>query len=173
MGGKFNNTQGNSLIELTMVMMLLILFGFTIFTIIYSSSNAQQKLLANKDTQIDARIALSYVDVKIRQNDAVGAVNVVENPETGQDSILIRNETAENPYDIWIFYHDNGIYEFLGLPGELPSVDYSILILGNEDLSYTVDFDEEKKCITNTISYKYGNDIKDLSAISYLRSSSY
>lgn len=162
--------KGTSLIELTMVMTLMILFGLSIFTIISSGAAAQKKINADKETEINARIAMSYVTVKIRQNDEAGKIIVEKNPVTGLNSLVIRERTGMDEYDKWIFYYNNGIYEFWGLPDQPPSLDLSFTILENDGLNYSVDYDRESNSIINKVEYDYGGKKKELSTISCLRS---
>ena len=60
--------KGSTLVELVMVMMLLILFGFTTYTLIYAGSETQRKIIEDKDAQVDARIAISYLNVRLKSS---------------------------------------------------------------------------------------------------------
>ena len=165
------NNRGNSLIELIMVMVLLVLFGVTIYTIIYAGSEAQRHIISDKDAEINARIALSYVNVKLRQNDMAGKISVQENPLTGQNAIVIRDYDEQGaPFDTWFFHADDGIYEFIGLEGELPDIDLSLPIIEMEGLGYAIAYDEGRRSITCTISYPYRDQMEALSTAIHLRS---
>lgn len=167
------NEKGNSLVELIMVMALLILFGVTIYTIIYSGAEAQNKIIENKDAQTDARIALSYVNVKLRQNDSSGRVSIETFPETGENAIVLKgvDYSGDVPLDTWIFYDDNALYEYNGLSGEEPEKSLSLPVIESDGLVYSVEYDEESNSIKNTITYEYGGESKTISSLIHLRSS--
>lgn len=166
---KYTNNRGNSLIELIMFMMLFILFCLTTYTIIYSGSEAQQKISDNKDAQIDARIALSYISVKLRQNDEAGKISIEKNPINGENAIVIRNRADEEYFDTWIFCSDNTIYEFIGLPDETPDIDLSIAIIQSEALDYSINYDQQSNSINSKITYQYGKTKKEISSSMHLR----
>ena len=166
----FANNKGNSLIELIMVMMLLALFGVTIYTLIFSGSQTQSKIHADKNAQVDARIALNYVNVKLRQNDASGKIEIVANPLTGEEAILIKERSvAGEEYDTWIYFFNGELLEFLGFPDEEPIYDFSWVIVESDD--FVVHYSQEDGTITNTILYTYDGKPKEMSSTIYLKSS--
>jgi hypothetical protein len=166
---KYTNNKGNSLVELIMVMMLLILFCMTMYTIIYAGSTAQTKITDRKDIQIDARVALAYVNTKLRQNDETGKISVEKNPLNGENAIVFRHRAGEESFDTWIYYAYNAIYEFIGLVDEPPDIDLSIAIIEFDQLVYKIDYDENTNTIHNRIIYQYGETKKELSSLVHLR----
>jgi len=158
------NNKGNTLIELIMVMMLLALFGVTMFTLIYAGSRAQETLGENKRAQIDARIGLNYVNVKLRQNDVADRVIVAPHPETSENAIVIR----EPEYDTWIYFHDGALYEFWGIRDDLPDLDRSNLIVRAAD--FRVTYDKTTGTLTNTIVYTYnGQSEREMTSTIHLQ----
>ena len=152
-----------------MVMLLLALFGVTIYTLIYSGSRTQQKIYADKAAQVDARIGLNYVDVKLRQNDAEGKIEIAPNPMTGENAILIKERTFGEEYDTWIYFYNGELLECLSLPDEEPIYDYSWVII--EADAFRVEEHPEDGTITNTIVYQYDGKPKEMSTMVYLKSS--
>jgi len=165
----FVNNKGNSLIELIMVMMLLVLFGVTIYTLIYSGSKTQQKIHDDKTAQVDARIGLNYVDVKLRQNDAEDKIEITTNPMTGENAILIKERTFGEEYDTWIYFYNGELLECLCLPDEEPMYDYSWVIIETDD--FRVSANPDTGIVTNTIIYQYDGKQKEMSTMVYLKSS--
>ena len=76
MKSKIVEPNGYSLIEMMIVMMLLVLFGLGIFMLAATSSTTYQKLVEDKETAGELRIASSYLMTKIRQNDRMGAIRI-------------------------------------------------------------------------------------------------
>ncbi len=90
---KHEKKQGNSLIELIVVMAMLGLLGGVLVSLIATGGNIYQKVSANSDAQIEARMALSYVTVKLRQNDVKNGVSL---PNT--NVIRIQKATPSTGY---------------------------------------------------------------------------
>ena len=170
MSDKFTNEKGSSLIELTMFMLLFIVFCFTTYTIICAGSMAQQKITDDRDVQIDVRIALSYLDTKLRQNDEAGKISIEKNPIDGRNAVLIKNREEGSEHDTWIYSLNDTIYEFLGLPDESPDENLSIPIMQSEGLLYEIGYNADTNSIDNTIKYDYSGEKKELSSIVHLRS---
>ena len=146
--------SGNTLVELIMVMVLMVFFGFTIFTLIQAGSHTEQRIIDNKNAQVDARIALSYITVRVRKNDAAGLIEVAPVEHTGQDGILIRHRSFEDDYDRWIYFSDGKLMECLTYPDEQPEDDLSTVIVAVGD--FKVSYDGEKNAISASIEYEYG-----------------
>jgi len=164
----------SSLVELIMVMTLLVLFGVTIFTLMYSGADTQDRIMRDKNTQIDARIAVSYINVKLRQNDAMNKgvdnqtkIGVQPISLTGRNAIVIRERTIDYEYDTWIYEYEGKLYEMLTDPDNEPNPD-------NWDMGfYIVDvgametvFNKDDGTITNTVYYSNTNDLGNFDKIS-------
>lgn len=158
--------SGNSMVELVMVMTLMILFGVTIFTLISAGSNAQEKINENKNAQVDARITLSYLNVKIKQNLEADSVEVAVCPLTGENALLIKTRGLDE-YDTWVYFYDGVIYEFLGFAGDAPEVDLSFEVI--QTRGFDITYDRASNCITNTITYDYAGELKTVSQTVNLR----
>jgi type II secretory pathway pseudopilin PulG len=155
------------LVELVMVMLLLALFGTTIYTLIVSGADTQARITARKDAQADARVALSYINVRLRQNDAAGKIAVEPLELTGENAIVIRERGFDFQYDTWIFCSEGTLYECLTDPGVPPSVNLSFSIVDAEKLETELEPDGS---VRNTLYYKYGEELREMSAKINLRS---
>ena len=162
-----NSQKGSTLIELIMVMFLLIIFGASTSILIYSGGRAQENILSERNSQIDARIVLSYLNMFIRQNDVAGKILIQENNITGDNSIVIQVREETFGYDVWIFWAEGFIYEAITDPGEYPDLWLSERIA-------EVDFFNTELSdgfIINTIRYNINGEEQELSSSIYLRSS--
>lgn len=163
-----NNTRGSTMVELVMVMLLLALFGVTTYTLVHSGTQTQARILQEKDAQTEARIVLSYIKVKLRQNDASGKISVEKAEITGKDAIVIKDRTEDYAYDTWIFCHDGMLLECLMPPDEQPTELSSFYIADAEKLDTT--FDPDSGAITNTLYYYSNGSLQNISETVYLRS---
>jgi hypothetical protein len=110
--------RGNSLVELVMVMIMMILFGATIYTLIFAGSTTQRKIIDEKNAQTEARVAMSYVNVRLRQNDREGAVAVM--PGEYGNALVIKGGGGEESLDRWILWSDGELREFIVGADEKP-----------------------------------------------------
>lgn len=160
--------SGSTLIELVMVLSLMTLLGITIFMLIYSGANTQKRVLSEKNSQIEARIALSYINIKLRQNDVSGSVEVGEIKLTGKNALKIKQRGTSMDYDTWIFCLDGKLMECLVNPGEEPTEMLSFLIANTEEL--VTEIDPDNGTVTNTVYYYYGDSLSKISSTIYPRS---
>lgn len=111
-------------IESIAVMLVLLIFALVVFLVISSGSQAYGTILDDKQNTESARVAYSYINMKIKQNDSAGNINVLDT-EFGS-TLKIDYEDAE--YCTYIFYADGGLYECLTAQDVPPSVDAANLI---------------------------------------------
>ena len=111
-------------IESVSVMLVLILFAFVVFLLISSGSHAYDHILDQKKATESARVAYSYINMKIKQNDTAGSISVAE---TSFGSAL-KIDLDDSSYCTYIFHADGGLYECLTLQEIAPSVDAANLI---------------------------------------------
>jgi len=150
-----------------MVMLLLVLFGAAISVLIFSGGETQNRIISEKNAQIDARVALSYVNMYIRQNDEAGKIEITPNAYTGEESILVRTRADWGGYDTWIFFAEGCLYECLVDPGCDPSVGLSFKIA--EIDRFDVNLNEDGS-IVNTIGYMVNDRPEEMRSVIFLRS---
>ncbi len=93
-----------------MVTLLLILFSIMVVVLIFEGSNQYKKTLAIKDSEENARIALSFVNMKVKQNDIAHRVNVEEREGFGQTIIVAYGGEEEGLFS-YIYFKDGALYE--------------------------------------------------------------
>ena len=108
-----NKTIG---IEAIAVMLLLILFAFVVFLVIDAGSGAFESIMHDKQSTVGARVAYSYISMKVKQSDTTDAVSVVQT-EYG-DTLQIDSGN----FATFIFYSDGDLYECVAKSGGAPKV---------------------------------------------------
>ena len=167
-GEVMRRRNGNTVVELIMVMMLVTLFGTAVYSIIYTGSESQAKITEEKDIQVDVRIALSYINVVLRQNDEQGKISVKVNPASGENALVIRFDEDGGSYEKWIYSENGSLVEFTGVDGELPNGNFFIILGIPGEIS--IDYDPEANSVTNTVTYDYNGTQKHISQTVSLRS---
>jgi len=105
-------------VELVMVMLVLIVFALVVFSLIGAGSNAYSRILGDKENTQSARVAYSYINMKLKQNDTVGCVSV-EETEFG-NTLIIRS--ADGEYVTYLFCSEGVLYECVTGEGMQPSI---------------------------------------------------
>ena len=113
-------------IESIAVMLVLILFALTVFVVIDAGSSAFEKIVGEKKNTETARVAYSYINMKIKQNDEAAMVDVV-GTEYGNALQIILPETE---YATYIFFADNALYECIARAHTLPKLEAANRITG-------------------------------------------
>jgi hypothetical protein len=105
-------------VETVMVMLVLVVFALVVFSLISAGTNAYNGILNEKECMQSARVAYSYINMKLKQNDASGCIEVVQT-EFG-DTLVITSQSGE--YVTYLFYSGGALYECLTAKGSLPAV---------------------------------------------------
>jgi len=96
-------------IESIVVMFVLILLSVVVFLVVRSGSQAYGNIVNDKQNTESARVAYSYINMKIKQNDAAGRVGIVET-EFGN---TLKIDMENDKYCTYIFFSEGTLYECL------------------------------------------------------------
>ncbi len=103
--------RGYTHIEVILVMLLLCAVSFLIFATVSAGSRAYANLSARQERDAALRVGFSFLDVKLRKNDLVGAIRVAANPFAGGDALVIRADVEGQWFETWIYCLDGGLFE--------------------------------------------------------------
>ncbi|MDR1914101.1 MAG: DUF4860 domain-containing protein [Clostridiales bacterium] len=161
-----DSESGSGMIELMMVMTLMLLFGVTIYQIILMGSDTLQRIETQRNAQSDARVALSYLNVRTKQFDGADQVTIKPNGVNGQNSLAFRYRHEEAEYDLWVFWADGQLMEAIAGVDEEP--DW----FGASTIARINSFETvlENQVLKNTITYTYGRKEHEMSNMLYIRS---
>ena len=105
-------------IESIVVMLVLILFAFVVFLVINSGTNAYDNILKQKQNAESARVAYSYINMKIKQNDVSGCIDITET-KFGRS---LKIDIADTDFSTYIFFSDGALYECVAKKDMPPAV---------------------------------------------------
>jgi type II secretory pathway component PulJ len=128
--------NGYSLIEMMIVMLLLVLFGLGIFMLAATSSTTYQKLVEDKETDGELRVASSYLMTKIRQNDRMGAIRIEKSAINSEDALVIEETLGNEVYETWIYVSDGVLREATVLKENTPNDDVSFEVAKVDDVRF-------------------------------------
>ncbi len=101
-------SKGRTQTEVMAVFILLLLLGLCIFTLASAGSGAYRRTNDARSAQSEVRVALSFMQMKVRQTDVIHAIRIGQNPVNGQDSLVLSETFSGKRYDTWV-YHDAGL----------------------------------------------------------------
>lgn len=123
------NQKGYSLLEMTVVMALLVLFSLATLTLVVSGDGAYKSIVADKDTASELRIAMAYVTNKVRQNDVENAIELRANPYGKGQALVICEQVDKAAYETWVYFHSGKLREALVRSGSAVTDEVSFDIV--------------------------------------------
>ncbi len=110
-------------IESIVVMFVLILLAFVVFLVIRSGAGAYENIIEGKQTSEGARVAYSYINMKIKQNDVSGRISVVDTQYGG----TLKLDTSQD-FSTYIFFCGGYLYECVTRKDDMPNADAANII---------------------------------------------
>lgn len=133
------HSNKRTIIEFIFIMSLLVVFGFTTFSLLFAGSQSYENISQRKEIQSDLRLASSYVNMKIRQNDISGQIEITKNDFNHNNSLKITEVFEGVSYITWIYY-DDGLLREATLEKDMPlSNDLSFPIATLDGFSLSID----------------------------------
>lgn len=156
----------NTSIESFLVMVLMIVFAVSTCFIIIQGNSTFERVTENKLEDENARIALSFVNKRIKQNDEINGIDVLEDGVEGLQALRISHKDYEEGLYTYIFYYDGFMYEsYTDLE---PTIHLSTKIIEVKNLSF--EEIKDKKQIIMRIDYEYQGKLIPIEQIITLRS---
>lgn len=98
-------------VESIMVTLLLIIFAVAISVLIFEGSATYRSVIDSRHDEENIRIALSYVNMRIKQNDVGGNIYVDDSLLTDTSVLVIHHYGEETGLHSFIYYKDGYLYE--------------------------------------------------------------
>lgn len=155
--------------ESILVMILLIVFAISSCAMIIEGSESYKNIINQKEKEENARIALSYINMRIKQNDVIEHVYLEEKAVEGQDALVFLHAGEEEGYVTYLYWKDDSLWEcYTDIISE-PTKALSSEIVKLDSLEFS--YDRAGNAITINIGYQYGKEMISLSSIIALRTS--
>jgi len=129
-------------VESVLVMFLFILFTASIGVLIVEGQGAYEHIIESKNQNENLRIAHSYIQKRIKQNNHMEHIFVIENPYNDHNVLKIDLSGDEEGYFTYIFYDEGKLYEMLAYKDEEPKKELSEVIV---ELKSAIHFDVDSK----------------------------
>lgn len=156
----------NTSIESFLVMILMAIFAVSISIVIIQGKLTFERVTENKVEDENARIAFSYVNKRIKQNDEENSIEVVENAVEGLQALRITHSQYEEGMITYIFYSGGYMYECY--TDVVPTINLSTEIVPVKNLSFREI--KDKGQIVMNLDYEYQGKVIPIEQITTLRS---
>jgi hypothetical protein len=146
-----NRRRGYMLIELVLVMLLLTFVAASVFLLTGAGSAAYVRMSDNRGSAADLRIALSYIDVRVKKIDGIGQITVRQAPfGTGQALVLSQNIEAVE-YETYIYSEQGALRELFIEKGQPVSREMASEIATVDDMQIRFESDHLLSVTLKTI----------------------
>lgn len=166
------NNKGFTLIELIVVLAIMGIMGSMLVSMMHTGAMTFRSTYDTADAQNDARVAMSYLTVKIRQNDArpndgTDGIKVIVS-DTGSFQTLQIKDSQNTGFSFWIYCADGKLRQQYA--ADAAGFD-SIHLDSGMEIANISDLDVQKEEAKITLRVKSSDNSVDLTQIVTLRSS--
>lgn len=96
-------------LDFVFILMLLCVFAFGALMSVILGANTYKGIKEDMDSNFELRTPLSYVSTKIRQNDEIDSIRIIN--KEGVDALVLEREDNGIPCQTWIYEYDKSLYE--------------------------------------------------------------
>ena len=104
-----HNVQKSSILPILFVLLLFLVLSVLSCAIIASGNSVYRKIVDDMDANYQNRVALSYINTKVRQNDSEGLIKIEE--FDGTDCLIITEFSDDIEYSTFVYFHEGYIKE--------------------------------------------------------------
>lgn len=126
----------NKSIEVFFVILIIIGLCISAAVLMNSGKNAYERILENNNQLENARIAISYLGMRIRQNNSIGAVTLIPKGIGNSDVIRLRHSGDFDGMVTYIFYDEGQLKEIYTWDGIDPDLEFSETIVSLAGLDF-------------------------------------
>ena len=157
------------MIELMLVMVLIVIFGLSTFTLVVSGNNAYKNIIEKKTLHSELRVAVSYIDMKLRQGDKNDEIQVKKLPNGFDNGIVLQELIDGKTYETWIYMNKGKLREGFILQGT-PINDQTSFAIAEID-GFEVQYDKVNGLINFKVLKELNRKKYSFDSIIYLKSS--
>lgn len=156
--------------ESILVMMLLIIFAVSTCLMIIEGSESYKNILNQKEKEENARIALSFINMRIKQNDVQGKILFEPGAVEGKDALVFKHTGDEQGFLTYLFWDEGILWECYTDIATQPTKAFSAQIVPVDALEF--EMDQNNNTVNVNTQYTYGKQQLALNSIIALRTSS-
>ena len=150
-------------IEVFFVIILILGLCISAVVLMDAGRRTYARILENNNQLDNARTALSYFSMRIRQNDEAGGIAFTKNAINGSDAVVLKHSGDEEGLLTYIFFNDGKLMEIYTWAAVEPdSEDGETIARLN---GFDIEYNEINKYIRVTAHYKEDGNNKQMEQI--------
>ncbi len=153
--------------ESFLVVLLLTIFCCAIAIMILQGSQTFKQIIEDKNTIEDLRIATSYINMIVAQNDSLDSITVERSFLDKHSALVVKHSGDEAGFTTYIYCEDNYLWELYAVNGEQPDPAMAIKLVPAKAVAF--DYDEQKHAIVVNYDYSYRNRAEHIQEIVALK----
>ncbi len=162
----FKRSRHNA-VESFLVVLLLTIFSCAIAIMILQGSQTFKQIIRDKNTIEDLRIATSYINMIVAQNDCLNSIAVEPSFLDKYSALVIKHSDEEDGFITYIYCDDKFLWELYAAKGEVPDPAMALKIVPAD--AVTFDYDAMKHAIVVNYNYNYRNQSEQIQEIVALK----
>ena len=143
--------RGSGLVELLLVLTLLALLGATLLTLMFSGMKTYQRIDSKRSAEAEARVALSYLTIRLHQGDIAGGVELRTGGQLPGGAAIALTDYAEDSSCTWIYFAQGKLYECMMAEDQIPTELDGFVIAELDDLKFV--YNPQDSTLLSTVSY--------------------
>lgn len=137
MDRKFRMSTSHAPFDFIFILALLCVFAFGTLIAVILSSNTYKEIKLATDSNFEFRTPLSYVSTKVRQNDEINSVQIIQ--KDGIDALVLETHDNDHTYQTWIYEYQDFLYEVYIEKGTPFQLDDGLALIPSYGLEFKMD----------------------------------
>lgn len=130
----------NKSIEVFFVILIIIGLCVSAVVLMDAGKNAYGRIMDNNSQLENARIALSYLGMRLRQNNSAGSITYLPSGIENSDAVKLEHTGDFEGMVTYIFFSDGDLKEIYTWAGSEPDPEFSEVVVSLNDLD--IDFED-------------------------------
>lgn len=143
--------QGHKPLGSVFALILLCIFAVGSLLLVVLGANVYKNISQNVDSNFQFRTTLSYITTKVRQNDDMNSIKVVE--KQGASALVLESFDGVEASETWIYEYEGSLCEVYVSKGTEFSLEDGLAIIP----SYGLEMVLEEDILTITVADHEGN----------------
>lgn len=109
MDHRFRLDRSHTPLDFIFILALLCIFAFGALMAVILGANTYEGIQEDMDSNFEFRTPLSYISTKIRQNDHIDSIRIIQ--KEGIDALILETQDNGEICQTWIYEYQDSLYE--------------------------------------------------------------
>lgn len=137
MDRRFRMNMSHTSLDFVFILALLCIFAFGALMAVILGSNTYKGIKEGVDSNFEFRTPLSYISTKVRQNDRVNSIQIIQ--KEGVDALVLESLDNGEICQTWIYEYQESLCEVYLEKGTPFQLGDGLVILPSNGLEFTME----------------------------------